>query len=356
MNPIGGYLRNVTININATNSNVSIHASVVPSCQISANGFDVVNGGPVVAPNAAQGGYITSPTNPTEYWHVSLYSPLAIGIARHGASTTGILNSMGVEFLSDDGTADTIFSSTPKQAESASSTQYIGFAGYISTTEAAEAMPMPIAGTLKNLMFANTASPTIAAPVTVDKNGSATTITATIGAGDTATGQYADTTHTVSVVAGDYIDVSVVSGASTPPNLEAVNLLFVPGDGTSAIIHGTWNSVTTSATAKYSQPFSLITGTTEANAEYTSPIACSASHLYVYQVGANGGTTVTTFTLYHNGAASVLSGTIGVGVTGSTAVDTTHSVSIAAGDSFSLQAVTNTGTSGAMSGWSAQCN
>src|SRR6185437_10261505 len=74
------------------------------------------------------------------------------------------------------------------------------------TVAAATGIVMPRAGLLKNLQVTATAAGTNASSgaVTFNKNGSATTITCTVGTGTSCS----DTTHTVSVAAGDIISVT----------------------------------------------------------------------------------------------------------------------------------------------------
>jgi hypothetical protein len=266
------------------------------------------------------------------------------------------------EFISDDTTSDTIFSyAQSATALTVSSTQYLGFAGLLTATEGNVTIPVPVAGTLKNLIFSMSTSPAANVVVTVNINGSNSSLTATVAAGDTSIGNYSDLVHTASVAAGNYIDIQTVTGAGAQTAIPAATLAFVPTDGVSAVLWGNIAGATASTTAGYSKPIAPITSATEANEEATSPIACTLSHLYVYQSVANGAGVTTTFTLWRGvgstgaAAATAITGTIAPATTGAQAVDTTHSVAIAAGDRVTLQYVTNTGTSGAMGGWSMKC-
>ena len=353
--PIGGFLRNITGTTSGTNGNAFIRFIVNPGCQMISP--QVLNGGAVVPPGAAAGGFIDSwANNSTEWWHVNQFLGMGMGFVRQGNANSAIIASEGAEFISDDGTTDSILGYSQGVTLTVSSTQFLGFGSFLANTELNVAIPIAAPGTLKNLTFSNLTSPTNNVVVTVNKNGSTTALTATIAGGDTSVGNYIDTTHSVSVVAGDYIDLQTVSGASTQTAMEAAALAFVPTTAQTALLWGSFNATTITTTANYAQPFSATNNATEANAEYTFPFACTVSNLYVTQATANGGGVTTTVTVVKNSSPTVVTGTITSGSgTGSILVDGTHSVSFAAGDRMSVSRVTGSGTSGTMGGWGASC-
>jgi hypothetical protein len=357
--PISGVLTNPTITTAATNSNDFIRAGVSPGCYvISSSAFP--QGGIVVPPLASAGGYVD--TSVTDWWPLSQYTPLGMGFIRMGSATAAAVATVGAQFISSDGTTDSILSYSQAQALTASSTQYIGFGSYVNSTELNVAVPIAAAGTLQTLAFPMSTSPANNAVVTVNKNGSNTAITATIVAGDTTVGNYIDNTHTTSVAAGDYVDLQTVTGSGAVPTLTTAELLFIPNDGQTALLWGAWQSNTVSTTVNYGVAFGSSTSATEANVEYTFPFACTASHLYSVQAGANGAGVTTTITV-RRGAGStgamadtIITGTITSGSgTGSIAIDTTHTVAFAQGDRFSISRVTASGTSGVMGGWGLAC-
>lgn len=359
LSPLAGYMRNYSLTLGAANGGFAIHAVTIINCNFGSSGSAVVFGPPSlsVAPTASVGGYVDawSSTSP-EYQHLNIWDGIAFAYNHAGGNTTSTISSQGSEFVSDDGTADTILgTSVNGVAFTASATQYVGFAGVVGATEANVTIPIPMAGTIKNLIVTNSTAGTNTATFYVNDNGSNTTVTTAITGGSAVVGNWADTTHSASVGAGDYLDVAVTTGASTQASLTAISLAFVPTDGVSAMFYGAWNGATVTTTEKYAQAFSSTVGTTIANTEFTSPIACTAKNLYVYQAAANGAGVTTTFALYVNGSASALTGTAAPGASGVIALDASHTVAIAQGALVTLGAITNTGTSGAMGGWSFQC-
>lgn len=351
--PSSGYLRYVTTAISGTNGNDIIHLNVTPGCNIPTNSMEIGPGGVYVPPGASAGAYSASLA--TEFYHIDQYAQIAFGMVRNGATNSAILSSVGAEFVSDDNTTDTVFGTGATNTLTASSTQWIAPAYSVVSTEGYASMPVSIPGTLQDLLVVNTAGPTNNATISVNHNTGASTITITIAAGDTATGNYADTLHTVHLAAGDTFDIQTISGASTPANPVSWSLVFVPDDSVSALLWWSLNGNSAITTARYYLPISANFSTTEAIGEYTIPFPCTLSTLYVEQAVANGAGVTTTFVLYRNGSPSAITGTIAPTVTGVQLIDSTHSVALSKGDRISLQAITNTGTSGAMGGASAKC-
>lgn len=354
--PTAGVIRNVTTSTSAAVGQRTVQVNAFPCGAIAANNMTLPRGGVFIPPGSAAGGFVNSwSSNPTDYWHLNQYESMALGFATRNAATTALIGGIGAEFLSDDGTTDTVLSGQSNGALTASASNFLPFGLQQNATEVNTQFPIPVAGTMRNLLLSNGTSPTSNVVITLRKNAADTALTTTIAGGDAA-GQYGDMTHSVSVVAGDLVNLNAATGATTQTTISSFALLFVPGDSSSAILWGSLNNGSTvSTTPTYAQPFSAGTGTTEAAREYVSPIACTVSALYVNQATANGGTTVTTFTLRKNEADTALTGTIGVGVTGAQLVSGATSVAIVQGDRLALKYVTNTGTSGTMSAWAAKC-
>jgi hypothetical protein len=82
----------------------------------------------------------------------------------------------------------------------------------------------------------------------------------------------------------------------------------------------------------------------EANAEAVMPFACTLSNMYVKNSSVGGAAQTVVYTLFKNGGATAVTATVSSG--GTTANDTTHSASFAAGDTFSVQAVLSATTGG----------
>lgn len=353
--PIGGYLRNFTASLSAANTQRVLKVGANVGCAANAT-FGLLPGGLAIAPGAVAGGYVDAwSSNQTNWKHANQFEPVSLGYVVQGSTTTGVLSSIGAEFISDDGTTDTWLGFQSNSTLSASANNFLGIGLQQTTTEANAQLPIPFAATLKNLIVHNTITPTNNVVITVRKNGVNTSVTTTITGGDTQ-GIYRDTANTASFAQGDLLSVNAATGATTQSTIPSAQLLVVPGDSSSAMMWGSFATGTVSTTNTFAQPFSAGTGTTESARQYVSPIACTASNLYVAQASANGGSTVTTFTLRKNEADTALTGTVGVGVTGSVAVNTANTVSIAQGDRISLKYVTNTGTSGTMSAWSLKCS
>lgn len=105
----------------------------------------------------------------------------------------------------------------------ANTTIYLGNFG-ANATEATVALPMPFSGTIRNLFAASSAAAGAAQTFTytLRKNGVAQAVTTTItGASQVANN---DTTHSVSFVAGDTIDVQLVTTAGATAAAHALSV------------------------------------------------------------------------------------------------------------------------------------
>lgn len=123
---------------------------------------------------------------------------------------------MGCKYTSPTANVSVLTCSAQAFAQSAGSTFYYPAAGAgqtASATESVERTPAPYPGTLANagvVVSANASSTTTT--FAVRQNGATTGLTVAVGAG--ATGQFADTTHTVDIAAGDLLNW-IGSGATT---------------------------------------------------------------------------------------------------------------------------------------------
>lgn len=111
-------------------------------------------------------------------------------------------------------TTPIILGTHARGAQVPASTTYYSTAWKDTLDATANACVVPITGTLKNLFFSMGAQPASGSLVlTLQKNGVDTAITVTVAAGS-AGGNHSDTTHTVSITAGDTITFKAVNNAT----------------------------------------------------------------------------------------------------------------------------------------------
>jgi hypothetical protein len=359
--PTAGVLRNVVLTTAGTNGNVGIRGNIDTDCVWNTSGTVLpAPGGVAVLPLQAAGAYSSSWN---EFWHVIQGSANGTAWQKvgQGAGTAAGVDSIAMEFVADSGTATSVIGSAQNNASlTASATTFGGFAGdTFSATELREAVPLPFAATVGPVTLCTSSGvPTNTETFFVNKNGANTALTFTIAASDAANQCYGDWTHTVNYAKGDYIDLAATTGASTTSGLGQWFAQVIPQSGSSTMLAGSWGGNTVTTTSNYSMPGAANNPTaTQANAELGMPIACTAANLYVVQILANGGGVTTTFALQKNGVDTAITGTVTSGSgTGAIAVDTTHTASYVKGDLMTLRAVTGSGTSGTMGGWSISCN
>lgn len=172
---------------------------------------------------------------------------------------------------------------------------------------------------------------------TVRKNGVDTALTLTIS--NTAT-TGADTTHSFTVAAGDRVSISsTVSGI--PVGSVGKYCMNYTGDTTaeSVILGGSRNLSLSTSVTEYKTVDGIIiaTGisTTENDHRAVVPTGGTVKKLYIDLVTAPSAGTSRTFTLYKNGLATAL--TLTISGTATTGNDTTHTVTVVAGDELSLE-------------------
>lgn len=207
--------------------------------------------------------------------------------------------------------------------------------GTWSTTATVYRTPVPIAGTLKALIFRCPA--TISAgtwTLSVQKNG-ADVMTAVC---QTGTQVAVDATE-VAFSAGDDIQLKMVP-ASTPTaqaNGVQISLIYDAAPNRSLVLS---NVPASSATTAFFMPMNG-TGTntmTEATATAVMPCAGTFETIYGILSAAPGTTSTVTATLYVNGVGSSLAATFG---SADTAKNAASSVSVSAGDLITIQRSTN---------------
>lgn len=198
------------------------------------------------------------------------------------------------------------------------------------SAELEAANPMPAAGTLSNFVVRLDTAPGAAASgkswtLTVEKNGADTALTCTIS----ETGQTgADLSHSVSYVAGDRISVK-----ATPANTPSTGTVAFSMDNDcvsgQALVSGGDSTLSTSAST-YVPLQNGATATASTNLAVPVPTDGTISKLYLSAGGSPGTSKSYTAVLVKNGTDTALTAQISGAAT--TANDTTHSVSVTAGD------------------------
>lgn len=221
----------------------------------------------------------------------------------------------------------------------AGATRFVMFSGEYNyrTTEAEAESLVASAGTMQNAYAELTAAPGVGNTVTctLRKNGADTTIVVTFSG--TAT-QANDTTHTVTVAAGDRLCWSVVTSASTSASTLRISAQYVGDTAKESILAGGSGANTLGAdtTTRYTSVGGLSFGdTTQTNVQMTCPTAGTLKKLYIRLTAAPGAGDTRTFTIYKNGSSTGLTVTISdVATTGN---DTSNTVAVVAGDLLALQ-------------------
>lgn len=179
---------------------------------------------------------------------------------------------------------------------------------------------------------------------TVMKNGSATSLQVVISdLGTSAT----DTTNSASFAAGDTVSVQCVPSAGTAPatsNAQSWNFVVTAADMTAPILSalaGASTSTTQYASLTAGHLSALGWSATETDSQIIIPTGGTISNLHAKISSTPGTSKSYQFTLMKNGAATTLDLTLS-GAVGSGS-DTTHSVSVSAGDTLTLRCIpTNT--------------
>ena len=205
-----------------------------------------------------------------------------------------------------------------------SATNYVsienGLASSGTTTESMVQIPCPLSGTFKNLYVeqegASGASKSYA--YTFRKNTADTTLTCTVSGASAVTAN--DTTHTVSVAAGDLLDVKIVPTNTPTITITRISTVFVPS--TSCL----WSIVcspmisdpsSNNYRAPVSDSVSLLWTSEETSYQLTQLGQCS--NLYVRDV--TGDSAAGTITLRNGGSSTALSVAISPGAVSSNTTD-----------------------------------
>lgn len=184
-------------------------------------------------------------------------------------------------------------------------------------------------GTLNNLYISLSSALTGGSyTICLYQNGNPTSLSVTISSGSSSG---SDTTHSVSLSAGDLVCLRCTpSGTSDTPVVYWSSQFTGANTGESLILGCIGCDTATTQYAPILQGYG-ISSATPADAYQIIPTAGTIKNLYVaMDANPGGGICDYKFTLYQNGSATALTCTIaGTNTTGN---DTTHSVSVAAGD------------------------
>lgn len=237
-----------------------------------------------------------------------------------------------------------------------SSTKYARFgSSFFQTTE--HGIPIPVATTLSLLTVRLDGSQPAdgSLVVTVRKNGVDTALTVTVSAAAGA-GTYQDATHSVAFAAGDTYSLSIVNNGTTASPIRSYSFLgdllqlgplvsFAPSTRINAQDINTNNTawkaahegarylVLSSGTGTYSGPGNAGSRANVNEAEWVTPVAGTLDNFYINDSTGSPRDA----TIYVNGVATALTVlSAATGVTG----DTTHSVTVAAGDRIAVGTTT----------------
>lgn len=210
---------------------------------------------------------------------------------------------------------------------------------------------MPIAGTAQNLyMTAATGGPGTGNGIqwTLYKNQVATALTATMSG--TATSA-SDLTDNVSVSAGDCLNWKGIK-IGTNVATSSYSSTFTGSNPDESFIMGLGAGSSTATVYYPIQGGGTLATSSESGTEESMPSAGTIDHLYLCLGQGIGVGNTMAVTLYKNGVATALSAT----VSNSTITnDLTHSVSVSAGDTLSMEVSTIGGAPTAVSvGWGAR--
>lgn len=246
-----------------------------------------------------------------------------------------------------------LFSSRSTSLAATSATRYLNpfAAGGFQTTESSASSPVSAPGTLRNLAVTLTAAPGvgISAIYTIAVNGTPSALTCTISSAGVSA---SDTTHNVTVSAGDVISlVRTTSGGSPATGITIVALEF-EGSTTAQTTYGGNAGQGSNTTERYADPQMPNGGAGGTPAQMNSTFSQTNNAAALWAVAgtltrmditlstSTGAGKSRTYTLYKNGVAQ--DGTLGTPDTRvtisntSTSGSSTFSLSLSAGDTVIL--------------------
>ena len=227
------------------------------------------------------------------------------------------------------------------------------------TSDATAGVPIPYAAIAQHFTASTTAtqSATGSLVLTMDYTTggvtSASPLTVTITSSTTSGGLYYDATDTQNLSAGDWISIKRQNNATaTSTSIAGIALDIVPngGSATGMIVFPIYGSTGAAGASKYYSAFGFSGAqATESSVRSVMPRAVTAKNLYCL-ISVNPTSSTQTATLYKNGSATSLQVSIPTtGCTNNLCFDTTHSVSFAQYDNFSIEFAQASGTGATVS-------
>jgi hypothetical protein len=226
--------------------------------------------------------------------------------------------------------------------------QSIAITSYNGTT-ATRDTPIASAGTINNLTIRvgnAVASGTWA--FTLEKNDADTLLTCSITGSAQAC---ADTTHSVSVVAGDVLSWKTDPGGTTPTaqTVLQIGTVFTSTNNGESFIQVPYGGGASTAAVQYQGVAPIAPSATEVNVSSVVPTAGTLDQLYVWASTAPGASKNWTVTVYHGGSATSLVCTMtGTGSANQKCNDTNtgHAFTVAANDLISIRVCPGTESGG----------
>lgn len=349
--PTGEFLYSPYVNISSQQSHATIY-NIDWSEYDENNGFTHIGGYGLVAvpPNSVPASYGAHADSDPQYAGESIAAGLQLVGSLNCSSDCATIGGFAFEVVGSH--YQPLIWGLGGRSIASSTTVYGGPSQSILTnvqTESDEVVPVPFSGTLSDLCISGDIGTQSGAPLvaTVDVNSSPTALSITIPANDfTSAGWYCDHTDSIPITAGQYIDISMDNeSSSTSPTFNSISLNLAPNSpATALIIFPAEATIGSTPTAYLSPYFDAGFGiTTEAKARAPMPRAGIIKNLTcLYNTPPSSGAVVT---FYKNGSPTSLAVTIpstGSGL--QSVVDSSDSVSMAAGDLFDLQINATTGT------------
>jgi len=262
----------------------------------------------------------------------------AISLRSIPTASAGTLNDIQVSLLISSTVAGESLISGAATTATNTTTLYFAPQGINAgnATQANRAVVMPSAGNISEMWVDLSVAPGGADTYTFTlvKGGSDQTQTCTVtGAAVTCN----DTGHSISVAAGDLISIKRVASATAAATIARWGLKFVPTtDGES--VQTAWSSGSgTAASTTFLPPVAsgaAWAGAPESN-KYEIGQACTVKNLYLNYATAPGAARNRVLSVVVNGTPSAVTCT--VSAAGTTCNDTTHTASVTAGQTLSLQ-------------------
>lgn len=209
--------------------------------------------------------------------------------------------------------------------------------GGVSATEAPARGVVAAAGTISRIYARRNTAPGAGTSVTytVRVNGVDSDVSCTIS----DTGQTANDTGTATFAAGDTLTFGVTVSGSPAASTGAIGVDWSPTVDGNAVRFDVWSASPSASVAAYGNASGRqnagIAAANEADSYNLAPDAFTAKNLYVLCDTAPGSGKSRAFTMRKGGAGTALTCTAADANT--TANDTTHTISLAAGDLFNIE-------------------